>query len=76
MSWKARGRLSLSLTLTGRPWPKLPMMATYTYRAMLALRPLVVDFIDTAMHSRDRQLILEAVEVGTLKQLRALEGSA
>lgn len=32
--------------------------------AMLALRPLLVDFVDTTMHSRDRDLILEAVKVG------------
>jgi len=32
--------------------------------AMLALRPLVVDFIDTAMHSRGRELVLEAIKVG------------
>lgn len=32
--------------------------------AMLALRPLLVDFVDTTMHSRDRDLILEDVKVG------------
>ncbi|MBM4445283.1 MAG: potassium channel protein [Chloroflexi bacterium] len=32
--------------------------------AMLALRPLLVDFVDTTMHSRDRDLMLEAVKVG------------
>jgi voltage-gated potassium channel len=32
--------------------------------AMLALRPLLVDFIDTTMHSRDRALILEDIKVG------------
>jgi voltage-gated potassium channel len=32
--------------------------------AMLTLRPLVVDFIDTAMQSRDRELILEDIKVG------------
>jgi voltage-gated potassium channel len=32
--------------------------------AMLALRPLVVDFVDTALHSRGRELVLENVEVG------------
>jgi len=32
--------------------------------AMLALRPLVVDFVDTALHSRGRELVLENIEVG------------
>ncbi len=32
--------------------------------AMLALRPLLVDFVDTTMHSRDRDLMLEDVKVG------------
>jgi len=32
--------------------------------AMLALRPLLVDFVDTTMHSRNRDLILEDVKVG------------
>lgn len=32
--------------------------------AMLALRPLVVDFVDTAMHSLGRKLVLENIEVG------------
>jgi len=33
--------------------------------AMLALRPLVVDFIDTTMHSRERELSLEDIVVGS-----------
>jgi voltage-gated potassium channel len=52
--------------------------------AMLALRPLLVDFIDTTMHSRDRDLILEDVKVGqgspvagvTLKEGRSCCGGA
>jgi voltage-gated potassium channel len=32
--------------------------------AMLALRPLLVDFIDTTMYSHDRELILENIKVG------------
>jgi voltage-gated potassium channel len=32
--------------------------------AMLALRPLVVDFIDTTMYSRGREFALENIEVG------------
>lgn len=32
--------------------------------AMVALRPLLVDFVDTTMGSRDRDLMLEAVKVG------------
>ena len=31
--------------------------------AMLALRPLVVDFIDTTMHSQGRELVLENIKV-------------
>jgi voltage-gated potassium channel len=31
--------------------------------AMLTLRPLVVDFVDTTMHSRGRELVLENVKV-------------
>ena len=31
--------------------------------AMLALRPLVVDFIDTTMHSHGRELVLENIKV-------------
>ena len=31
---------------------------------MLTLRPLVVDFIDTTMHSRGRELVLEDIKVG------------
>jgi voltage-gated potassium channel len=52
--------------------------------AMLALRPLLVDFIDTTMHSRDRALILEDIKVGqgspvaglTLKEGRNCCGGA
>ena len=52
--------------------------------AMLALHPLLVDFIDTTMHSRDRDLILEDVKVGqgspvagvTLKEGRSCCGGA
>lgn len=33
--------------------------------AMLTLRPLVVDFVDTTMHSRGRELVLENVQVGS-----------
>jgi voltage-gated potassium channel len=52
--------------------------------AMLALRPLLVDFVDTTMHSRDRALILEDVKVGqgspvaglTLKEGRSCCGGA
>lgn len=32
--------------------------------AMAALRPVVVDFLDTVMHTRDRDLILEQIQVG------------
>ena len=32
--------------------------------AMLALRPLVTDFVDTALHSREAELILEGIKVG------------
>lgn len=32
--------------------------------AMFALRPLVVDFVDTAMHSHKRELVLEEIAVG------------
>jgi voltage-gated potassium channel len=32
--------------------------------AMLALRPLVVDFVDTALESRGQELVLENIEVG------------
>jgi len=32
--------------------------------AMLALRPLVVDFVDTALESRGQELVLESIEVG------------
>jgi len=32
--------------------------------ALLALRPLVVDFVDTALYSRGRELVLENIEVG------------
>jgi len=31
--------------------------------AILSLRPVVVDFLDTAMHSRDRELVLEDIKV-------------
>ena len=33
--------------------------------AMLTLRPLVVDFIDTTMYSRGRELVLENIKVGS-----------
>ena len=33
--------------------------------AMITLRPLVVDFIDTTMHSRDRELSLEDIAVSS-----------
>ncbi len=42
----------------------LPLVLAGRRLAMLAVRPLVVDFIDTAMHSRDRDLVLEDVKVG------------
>jgi voltage-gated potassium channel len=32
--------------------------------ALLALRPLVVDFVDTALESRGQELVLENIEVG------------
>jgi voltage-gated potassium channel len=32
--------------------------------ALLTLRPLVVDFVDTALHSRGREMLLENVKVG------------
>lgn len=35
------------------------------HMAMLTLRPLVVDFIDTTMHSRGRELVLENIKVGS-----------
>ncbi len=34
------------------------------HMAMLTLRPLVVDFVDTTMHSRGREFILENIKVG------------
>ena len=33
--------------------------------AMLTLRPLVVDFVDTTMHSRGRELVLENIKVSS-----------
>ena len=33
--------------------------------AMLTMRPLVVDFLDTTMHSRGRELALETIKVGS-----------
>ncbi len=41
----------------------LPYSIGGRHMAMLTLRPLVVDFIDTTMHSRGRELILENVRV-------------
>ena len=35
------------------------------HMAMFALRPLVVDFLDIATHSRDRELVLEDIKVGS-----------
>jgi len=35
------------------------------HMAMLALHPLVVDFIDTTMYSRGRELVLENIKVGS-----------
>jgi len=32
--------------------------------ALLALRPLVIDFIDTALHSRGKELVLEDIKIG------------
>jgi voltage-gated potassium channel len=45
-------RVILPLTLAGRRL------------ALLAVRPLLVDFVDTTMHSRNRDLVLEDVKVG------------
>jgi voltage-gated potassium channel len=39
------------------------------HMAMLALRPLVVDFLDTAVHSRDHELVLEELKVGSSSPL-------
>jgi voltage-gated potassium channel len=41
----------------------LPYRIGGRHMAMLTLRPLVVDFIDTAMHSYGRELVLENVKV-------------
>jgi voltage-gated potassium channel len=32
--------------------------------ALLALRPLVIDFVDTALHSRGKELVLEDIKIG------------
>jgi len=37
--------------------------------ALLALRPLVVDFVDTAMDSRGREFVLENVKVGAVSPI-------
>jgi voltage-gated potassium channel len=42
----------------------LPLALAGRRLAMLAVRPLLVDFINTTMHSRNRDLILEDVKVG------------
>lgn len=62
----------------------LPLSLAGRRLAMLALHPLLVDFVDTTMHSRDRDLILEDVKVGpgspvtgmTLKEGRNCCGGA
>ena len=42
----------------------LPLRLGGRRMAMLALHPLVIDFLETAMHSRDRDLLLEEIAVG------------
>jgi len=52
--------------------------------AMMALRPLVIDFVDTALDSRGRELVLENIEVGqgspadgkTIKEGQSSSGGA
>ena len=60
------------------------LLTTGRRLAMLALRPLVVDFVDTALESRGQELVLENVGIGpgspvagkTIKEGRSCCGGA
>lgn len=50
----------------------LPYRSGGRRMAMLALRPLVVDFVDTTMYSHGREFILEEIAVGSMSPLVGL----